>query len=142
MFYANWVPADQRFAFSVDENGGVAVTAERHRELFAALAEGKTLVPNADGAPTIADPLPVDSTPAALARLERAWRDVELSSVVWLRERHRDQLEIETPTTLTAEQFKELLVYMQALRNWPQSPDFPDTHLRPTAPDWIAEQIE
>ncbi|MEN5255244.1 phage tail assembly chaperone [Pseudomonas protegens] len=73
---------------------------------------------------------------------ERNWRDVELTSVLWLRERHRDQLEIEAPTTLTAGQFKELLVYMQALRDWPQSLDFPAIQRRPAAPEWIAEQIE
>lgn len=73
---------------------------------------------------------------------ERAWRDAELVAVMWLRERHRDQLEIEVETTLTAEQFKDLLVYMQALRDWPQSPDFPDSQHRPTAPPWLAEQSE
>lgn len=74
--------------------------------------------------------------------LERQWRDLELASVMWLRERHRDQLEIGTATTLTGEQFKELLVYMQSLRNWPQSPDFPQTEHRPVAPSWIAEQTQ
>lgn len=73
---------------------------------------------------------------------ERAWRDAMLSSVAWLRERHRDQLEIGGETTLTSEQFNEQLVYMQALRDWPQSADFPDNQHRPTAPDWIAEQTQ
>ncbi|WP_449439565.1 phage tail assembly chaperone [Pseudomonas migulae] len=73
---------------------------------------------------------------------EREWRDTELASLVWLRDRHRDQLEIEVDTTLSSEQFTELLVYMQALRDWPQSPDFPDSQHRPTAPAWIADQHE
>lgn len=77
-----------------------------------------------------------------LAAEERQWRDAELTSVMWLRERHRDQLEVEAPTTLTVEQFKELLVYMQALRDWPQSPDFPQIEYRPVAPPWISEQTE
>ncbi|MEL7551960.1 phage tail assembly chaperone [Pseudomonas protegens] len=77
-----------------------------------------------------------------LAAQEREWRDDELSSVMWLRERHRDQLEIKVGSTLSAEQFTELLVYMQALRDWPQSPDFPAIQHRPTAPEWIAEQAE
>lgn len=71
---------------------------------------------------------------------ERKWRDAELSAFMWLRERHRDQLDIGTTTTLTSEQFNELLVYIQALRDWPQSPHFPDTEQRPVAPPWIAEQ--
>ncbi|MCU7649456.1 hypothetical protein [Pseudomonas piscis] len=72
---------------------------------------------------------------------ERRWRDEELFSVIWLRERHRDQLEIETPTTLTSDQFKELLTHIQVLRNWPQSPDFPQIEHRPVPPPWLAEQI-
>ncbi|WP_248765284.1 phage tail assembly chaperone [Pseudomonas protegens] len=80
-------------------------------------------------------PLPISMTVK-----ERKWRDDELSSVMWLRERHRDQLEIEAPTSIDAEKFKELLLYMQALRDWPQSPDFPQIEHRPVAPSWIAEQ--
>ncbi|CAI8902393.1 Tail fiber assembly protein [Pseudomonas sp. IT-P100] len=73
---------------------------------------------------------------------ERTWRDVQLPAVMWLRERHRDQLEIAGPTTLSAERFDELLVYIQALRDWPQSADFPDSQYRPVAPLWIAEQTQ
>ena len=80
--------------------------------------------------------------PSTLVNIEREWRDGALSAVLWLRERHRDQLELSDSATLTAEQFNELLVYMQGLRDWPQSPDFPDTQHRPTAPEWIAEQHE
>ncbi|MCD5977210.1 phage tail assembly chaperone [Pseudomonas quasicaspiana] len=74
------------------------------------------------------------------AATERAWRDDELSSVVWLRDRHRDQLDIGSETTLSGDQFQELLVYMQALRDWPQSPDFPDQAERPPALDWLKTQ--
>ncbi|WP_454863729.1 phage tail assembly chaperone [Pseudomonas hormoni] len=73
---------------------------------------------------------------------ERSWRDGELASLMWLRERHRDQMEIAVDTTLTGEQFTELLLYMQALRDWPQSPDFPNSEHRPLAPAWIADQTE
>ncbi len=75
-----------------------------------------------------------------IAAAERYWRDSQLSSVMWLRERHRDQQDIGGSTTLTAEQFQELLVYMQALRDWPQSEQFPETEHRPVAPPWIVEQ--
>ncbi|WP_256671295.1 phage tail assembly chaperone [Pseudomonas sp. EMN2] len=76
----------------------------------------------------------------ARATAERTWRDVELTNAVWLRDRHRDQVEIGGSTTLTAEQFQELLVYMQALRDWPQCEAFPDSAQRPVAPTWVAEQ--
>ncbi|MFJ2538480.1 hypothetical protein [Pseudomonas sp. NPDC087614] len=80
--------------------------------------------------------------PSTLVMIEREWRDGAMSAVLWLRKRHRDQLEIEVGTTLSAEQFNELLVYMQALRDWPQSPDFPDSQHRPAALVWIAEQTQ
>lgn len=73
---------------------------------------------------------------------EREWRDSELAEMVWLRDRHRDQLEIEVEPTLSGEQFRELLVYMQALRDWPQSPVFPQSAHRPVAPPWITEQTQ
>lgn len=77
---------------------------------------------------------------AGIAAAERAWRDTELSGLVWLRDRHRDQLEIGVTTTLMPEQFAELLVFMQALRDWPQSEAFPDTSARPVAPAFL-EQV-
>ena len=77
---------------------------------------------------------------AQLASAERIWRDSELLAVKWLRERHRDQLEIELEPTLSSEQFRELLLHMQALRDWPQSPEFPDSLYRPAPPSWIAQQ--
>ncbi|WP_241526830.1 MULTISPECIES: phage tail assembly chaperone [unclassified Pseudomonas] len=42
--------------------------------------------------------------------------------------------------TLSVEQFQELLTYIQALRDWPQSKAFPDTDHRPNPPPWLAEQ--
>lgn len=86
------------------------------------------------------DPVPLPFTAEEQVAAERSYRDQELARIIWLRERHRDQLEIETSTTLTSEQFKELLKHIQALRNWPQSPDFPQIEHRPVAPPWLAEQ--
>ncbi|MEE3636519.1 phage tail assembly chaperone [Pseudomonas sp. AL 58] len=91
-----------------------------------------------DGRPVLASQmLP---TPEQLQASERAWRDGELAALAWLRDRHRDQLEVGVTTNLSADQFAELLVYMQALRDWPQSEQFPVIEHRPVAPPWIAEQ--
>ncbi|MBD0703088.1 phage tail assembly chaperone [Pseudomonas sp. PSB1] len=68
---------------------------------------------------------------------ERQWRDGQLFARQWLRDRHRDEQEISKPTTLSNEQFMELLTYLQALREWPQMDVFPDPLGRPSAPDWI-----
>ncbi|KRP50484.1 hypothetical protein [Pseudomonas poae] len=72
---------------------------------------------------------------------ERAWREAEIESVKWLRERHRDEVDSARPTTLTTEQSGELLDYVQALRDWPAIKLFPDKEARPVPPVWIADQI-
>jgi hypothetical protein len=74
------------------------------------------------------------------AAVERQWRDGEIESTRWLRERHRDQLDLSLPTTLTTVQFTELLDYLQLLRDWPQAPKFPNQEHRPVAPEWLADQ--
>ncbi|MGO0632201.1 hypothetical protein ACTORR_19620 [Pseudomonas sp. SAR267] len=72
------------------------------------------------------------------AERERAWRNEEVDRVKWLRERHRDEQEMQEPTTLTAEQYAEVLSYLQLLRNWPQSELFPDSSQRPAIPEGVA----
>jgi hypothetical protein len=118
----------------------VEISDEAHAELLAGQSGGKRITANEDGYPVLADPPP--PTSAEVAAGERQWRDRELQAAIWLRERHRDQQEIGTGTSLTAEQFKALLVYMQALRDWPQSELFPEAQHRPVAPPWIAEQTQ
>jgi hypothetical protein len=72
---------------------------------------------------------------------ERDWRDGVLASVAWMRDRHRDQVEIGGSTSLAAEQYLGLLQYMQDLRDWPQSAAFPAQAARPQPPEWLM-QIE
>lgn len=68
----------------------------------------------------------------------RIWRDSELAASQWLVERHRDQVEAGSATTLTTDQYSALQVYRQALRDWPMAADFPAASSRPAAPDWLA----
>ncbi|WP_246882696.1 phage tail assembly chaperone [Pseudomonas sp. MWU349] len=77
-----------------------------------------------------------------LADAERVWRNGEVDNVKWLRERHRDEQDLQKTTTLSDAQFTELLSYLQALRDWPQSDVFPDVAERPAAPPWIADQTQ
>lgn len=86
---------------------------------------------NAGGIP---EPAPVLDTAVA----ERAWRDLEIERVKWLRERHRDEVDSARPTTLTVKQSGELLDYVQALRDWPSAAQFPSEEARPQCPAWIA----
>lgn len=83
-------------------------------------------------------PVPHEQIEAA----EREWRDAAVTAVLWLRERHRDEQDLQRSTTLTPAQFAELLNYLQALRDWPQSEAFPAIEHRPVAPPWIAEQTQ
>lgn len=76
--------------------------------------------------------------PEELASDERAWRDAEIERVRWLRDRHRDEMDMGVPTSLSAEQFAGLLSYIQQLRTWPQATGFPDQAARPVPPDWLA----
>jgi hypothetical protein len=124
------------FHASIPEDA-VEISEMLYQSVIGNPAIGKIRAHDEHGLPYLVDaPLPV----ADFAVRERVWRDTELSSVKWLRERHRDQLEIEATTSIDREQFTELLVYMQSLRDWPQSSDFPQTEHRPVAPSWIAQQ--
>jgi hypothetical protein len=76
------------------------------------------------------DKAPVDA--------ERAWRQSSLSVTEWLVTRHRDEQELGRGTTLKALQYLELLEYRQALRDWPDTGDFPTPVSRPSAPQWSA----
>lgn len=71
---------------------------------------------------------------------ERAWRDRQLLISDPLVTRHRDELEAERTTSLSAAQYKQLQAYRLALRDWPLAEAFPDTVQRPIEPDWLAEQ--
>lgn len=117
--------------------GSIEVTSDQRRDLIAAIANGHP-VACVDGVITIGE-VPAPS-PDLLAEDERTWRDAEMQSNEWLVARHRDEQDMQLATTLTAEQFAELLVYRQALRDWPQTEVFPDSAQRPVAPAWIAEQ--
>lgn len=116
----------------------VEVDEDRRRALITGMSQGLSVRVTKAGACELFEP-PAD--PDALANLERGWRDGVLAVLLGMRDRHRDQIEIGADTTLTAEQFTELLTYMQALRDWPQSTDFPDTTHRPKPPAWLAEQV-
>lgn len=55
----------------------------------------------------------------------RSFRDARISAVLWMRERHADELELGKEPTLTPEQYTALLTYIQALRDLPAQPGAP-----------------
>lgn len=117
----------------------IEISENLYRSVIGDASLGKVRSHDESGLPCLIDAPFVERDPAAL---EREWRDAELASVMWLRERHRDQQEIGGNTTLSDEQFKDLLVFMQTLRDWPQASEFPDVEKRPIRPSWIADQTE
>ena len=88
---------------------------------------GLFAIPEEEALELASRPVPISD----LRFSERKWRDAQLSEVTWLRERHRVQREIEVSTVLSDAHFKELLIYIQSLRDWPQSSDFPNSEHRP-----------
>ncbi|MEW5714569.1 phage tail protein [Pseudomonas sp. SB113] len=138
--WAKWVEDDQRFAFALIDNGGYEITRERHTQLLEACSNGKVLRPGEDGEPQLSEPAPPSSQ--ELNERERTWRTTELSRYEWVVARHRDEQDMMGGTTLTPQQFAELLQYRQALRDWPSADVFPETELRPFPPTWLADQVQ
>lgn len=73
----------------------------------------------------------------AAAAADRSWRDAQLDATEWQVARHRDEKDIGLETTLSTDQFTDLLAYRQALRDWPAAMAFPDSTSRPRAPAWL-----
>lgn len=94
------------------------------------------------------EPLPLVDSPVVIPEIvheeqdplaaARTWRQTSLSATEWCVTRHRDEQELGRGTTLKASQYLELLEYRQALRDWPDSGQFPAPISRPSAPQLIA----
>lgn len=117
----------------------VEINEQVYHDVIANPAQGLIRSHDADGRPLLikapASSLSVDELVAS----ERGWRDAQVNSTEWLVTRHRDEQDLQQATTLQAEQFAELLLYRQALRDWPQSDLFPAFESRPLAPTWLDE---
>lgn len=68
---------------------------------------------------------------------ERQWRSDSLEGSQWLAARHRDEQDLGRGTSLSAQQYLQLLEYRQALREWPDAQGFPAVAARPQAPQWL-----
>lgn len=70
----------------------------------------------------------------------RIVRDAAISATSWLVERHRDEIESATNTTLSSDQYIELQHYRATLRDLPKSEGWPDIEL-PKLPDWMRVKL-
>lgn len=125
---------------SLIPDDAIEISAEYHAELLAGESEGKIITWRDDGLPVLVDPPPPSDE--VLAAVERAWRDQRLSETDGVVARHRDEQEEGSETTLAARQYSELQAYRRALRNWPESGEFPLIDHRPAAPPWLTEQTQ
>ncbi|MDT3721406.1 phage tail assembly chaperone [Pseudomonas oryzihabitans] len=66
----------------------------------------------------------------------RVWRDNQLTVTDRLVNRHRDEVDLGGDKTLSPESYQELLIYRDALRNWPATPGFPQAD-QPAPPVWL-----
>lgn len=123
---------------SVMPDDVIEISDALYQEVFANPMLGKIRSVDESGLPILIDPPGL--TPEEREKQERSWRDEQIDSVLWLRERHRDQIDLNQTPSLTTEQFSELLIYIRNLRDWPQSADFPSAEARPVVPSWIAQQ--
>lgn len=114
----------------------VEITEVYHSELLAGESAGRVIAWRDDGYPVLVDPPP--PTPEMLAVIERQWRDGRLWVTDDVVTRHRDEIEEGIAPTLTVEQYAELQVYRRALRNWPETGEFPLSEHRPPAPVWLS----
>ncbi|MNN26624.1 Caudovirales tail fiber assembly protein [compost metagenome] len=117
----------------------VEISFDEWQALLNGQTAGKVIEWGDDGYPMLVDPPP--PSPEQLAAIERAWRDAQLAETDGMVSRHRDEVEAGATTTLTPEQYSELQQYRQALRNWPQTAEFPLIDHRPPPPLWLAEQL-
>lgn len=118
----------------------VEITDAYHAELLAGQSEGKVIAWGDDGYPVLIDPPPL--TPEEVAVIERVWRDAKLAATDGVVTRHRDELEEGLETTLTPTQYTELQAYRRALRNWPETGEFPLIEHRPPAPGWLTGPLQ
>jgi len=110
----------------------VEITADEHISLLNSQATGKIISADANGKPILIDrPAP---TTEELAVIKRNERDALLLDSQWLVQRHRDQIEVAEPTTLTSDQYKALLTYRQALRDVTTQAGFPNNIAWPSYP--------
>ena len=100
--------------------GDIAAAGMRGYEHF--VSPTNTVV-NADGSITFTPSAP-PSNDELFSRL-RSERDTRINSVLWMRERHSDELALGKETSLTPEQYTALLTYIQALRDLPTQPGAP-----------------
>ena len=107
-------------------------TNEKYADLAVYCNEnGMIIEDKGDYLEAVNPPEPTDEQKAAEARAER---DRRINAIRWRIERYQTQEAAGLETTDTAEQYKAILLYVQALRDVPEQAGFPDAIEWPEEP--------
>lgn len=72
MPYALWNAEDVRYSFSLTDNGGVKITAERHQFLLAGQVAGNRIAPDSSGAPSLIPQVEVATAESLCQAIDKA----------------------------------------------------------------------
>lgn len=117
----------------------IEITDELFKSVIGNPPANKERAHKPDGTPYLVDR---KQSADELAYEARAWRDARLASTEWLVTRHRDELDMSMPQSLSSDQFASLLTYRQELRDMPSTDGFPSDSARPDAPEWLVALVK
>ncbi|KAF2410506.1 virus tail fibre assembly protein, lambda gpK [Pseudomonas antarctica] len=81
--FAKWIDDDQRYAFSLENNGGMEITNEDWSTLLVGQSEGKIISKNAHGVPFLKDvPLPSDEEILLINKTKQAELQLKASQAM------------------------------------------------------------
>lgn len=140
-YFAKWVEPDGRFAFALENDGqSVELSDKEWLSLLDAQQAGARIIKDVNGRP-VATYAPVPLSNEQQASNERVWRDAVIDSTGWIVSRHRDEVELGEPTSLTTVKYDELMQYRKSLRDWTASSEFPNIESRPVQPAWLTKIV-
>lgn len=85
----------------------VEITTEEHSTLIEGQSTGKVITPDENGYPVLVEPV---ITPEQLQQQTNAAARQYLASTDWIVRRHNDELDMGDTTTLTSEEYLQLLM--------------------------------
>lgn len=115
-------------------DGAVEITEKEYEALKAGQSAGQIITANDKGEPILENHPPLSKEQVESSA--RAARDEAIASSMWIAERHRSEVSIGAESTITEQQYIQLLTYHQSLRDWPAQPGWPEIDM-PTEPDWL-----
>lgn len=104
----------------------VELTDEEYHGLLEAQSQGRRIVRGHGNRPIAVERVP---TPEELASMRLRQRNQGLTATDAIVSRHRDEVELGMPTTLTQEQYRALQVWRAQLRDLPANPRWPDLEI-------------